>query len=212
MVRFGSALLGTAGRKHRFIYYCVIAGACFDVTILTWCRYTTIWIADFGCALVQWCLECDSCGCCVGGPLLGGGVCGEVATVLTRCLVATSYSRYRGLYLCVILSVVLKVMWVQLWLVKIQWTNSPVQTRILVTGTRENIFAIRISNIKSPPLYCRRRDSAVGIEAGYRLDNRGVGARVPVGSRIFSSPRHPDRLWGPSNLLYNGYWGLFLLG
>jgi hypothetical protein len=32
---------------------------------------------------------------------------------------------------------------------------------------------------------------------GYGLDDRGVGVRVPVGSRIFSSPRGPDRLWGP---------------
>jgi hypothetical protein len=41
------------------------------------------------------------------------------------------------------------------------------------------------------------RDSEVGIATGYRLDNRGVGVRVPVESRIFSSPRRPDRLWGP---------------
>jgi hypothetical protein len=29
--------------------------------------------------------------------------------------------------------------------------------------------------------------------------------------RIFSSPRHPDRLWGLTKLLSNGYRGLFLL-
>jgi hypothetical protein len=39
--------------------------------------------------------------------------------------------------------------------------------------------------------------SVVGIATGYGLDDRGVGVRVPVGSRIFSSPHHPDRLWGP---------------
>jgi hypothetical protein len=38
------------------------------------------------------------------------------------------------------------------------------------------------------------RDSAVGIAASYGLDDRGVGVRVPVGSRIFSSPNRPDRL------------------
>jgi hypothetical protein len=27
--------------------------------------------------------------------------------------------------------------------------------------------------------------------------------------RTFTSPHRPDRLWGPSNLLFNGYWGLF---
>jgi hypothetical protein len=30
-------------------------------------------------------------------------------------------------------------------------------------------------------------DSSVGIATGYRLDDRGVGVRVPVGSRIFST-------------------------
>jgi hypothetical protein len=30
-----------------------------------------------------------------------------------------------------------------------------------------------------------------------------VGARVPVGSKMFSFPRRPDRLWGPPN---NRWW------
>jgi hypothetical protein len=29
------------------------------------------------------------------------------------------------------------------------------------------------------------------------------------GFNFFTSPRRPDRLWGPPNLLYNGYRGLF---
>jgi hypothetical protein len=53
------------------------------------------------------------------------------------------------------------------------------------------------------------RDSSVGIATGYGLDDRGVGVRVQVGSRIFSSPSRPDRLWGPPSYLYNGYQGLF---
>jgi hypothetical protein len=36
--------------------------------------------------------------------------------------------------------------------------------------------------------------STVGIAYAYGLDDRGVGVRVLVGSRIFSSPRRPDRL------------------
>jgi hypothetical protein len=33
-----------------------------------------------------------------------------------------------------------------------------------------------------------------GVETGYGLDDRGVGVRVLVGPRSFSSPRRPDRL------------------
>jgi hypothetical protein len=41
--------------------------------------------------------------------------------------------------------------------------------------------------------------------SGYGLDDRGVGVRMPVGARIFSSPHRPDLLWGSPNLLSNGY-------
>jgi hypothetical protein len=44
------------------------------------------------------------------------------------------------------------------------------------------------------------RDSSVGIAAGYEMDDREVGVRVPVGSRIFTSPYRLDRLWGPPGL------------
>jgi hypothetical protein len=56
------------------------------------------------------------------------------------------------------------------------------------------------------------RDSAVGIVTGYGLDCRGVGVRVPVGSRILSSPRRPDQVWGPHNLRSNEYPGHVSLG
>jgi hypothetical protein len=59
---------------------------------------------------------------------------------------------------------------------------------------------------------CGSRGSAVGIVTGYWLNDREVGVRVPVRPRIFTSPRRPDRLRGPPNLLSNGYQGLFPRG
>jgi hypothetical protein len=53
------------------------------------------------------------------------------------------------------------------------------------------------------------RDSSVGAATGYWLDDRGVGVRVPVGWRIFTSPCRPDRLWASPNLLSDGCRELF---
>jgi hypothetical protein len=55
----------------------------------------------------------------------------------------------------------------------------------------------------------------VSIGTGNGLDDRGIGVRVPVRSRrsrISCSPCRPDRLWGPQNLLFHGYWRLFPRG
>jgi hypothetical protein len=60
------------------------------------------------------------------------------------------------------------------------------------------------SKTLSPRILNRSRDSVVGVATDFGLDNRGVRVRVPVGSRIFSSPCRPDRLCGPSNLLCSG--------
>jgi hypothetical protein len=40
--RLSSAWLCLARRKHRLLYCCVITGACFNVTVLAWRKYTTI--------------------------------------------------------------------------------------------------------------------------------------------------------------------------
>jgi hypothetical protein len=68
------------------------------------------------------------------------------------------------------------------------------------------------NNVPTPTSTYRSRDSSVGIATGYGLDDRGVGDRVPAESRISSSSRRPDRLWGPPSLLYNEYRSLFLGG
>jgi hypothetical protein len=41
---------------------------------------------------------------------------------------------------------------------------------------------------------CLVSHSAAGTATGYGLDGRGIGDRVRVGARFFSSPRRPDRL------------------
>jgi hypothetical protein len=77
-------------------------------------------------------------------------------------------------------------------------------------------FILSVSSFRLVIIFCciylftRSWERLVGIATGYGLDDRGVGFRVPVGSRIFSSPRYPDRLWGPPSLLSNGFLGLLL--
>ena len=46
----------------------------------------------------------------------------------------------------------------------------------------------------------RGSGSSVGIATDYGLDGPGIESRW---GEIF---RRPDRPWGPSSLLYNGYW------
>jgi hypothetical protein len=70
-----------------------------------------------------------------------------------------------------------------------------------------NCFYICRHKICYVPRTKRSRDRVVGITTDYGLDGRGVGVRVPVRSRMFSSPRRPDRFWGPPNFLSNGYRG-----
>jgi hypothetical protein len=97
---------------------------------------------------------------------------------------------------------------------------TPGQTGRLTVGRKLTYLLTYLLNRRKPLLYCRtntsnqqsvtvNNDSSVGIATAYELDAREVGIRVPVGSRIVTSPCRPDRLWGPPSLS-NGYWGLFL--
>jgi hypothetical protein len=71
-----------------------------------------------------------------------------------------------------------------------------------------------IDFIFSEPMFLlrRSRNSSVSIATMYRLDDRGVGVWIPVGSIICSSPCCPDSLWGPPSFLSNVYRGNFLRG
>jgi hypothetical protein len=69
---------------------------------------------------------------------------------------------------------------------------------------RENSLCGRASIPGAAAPFCLCTDGVVGIATGYGMDDGEVGVRVPVGSRVFSSPRRPDRLWGPPNLLSDG--------
>jgi hypothetical protein len=54
LARLCSALLCSVLRKHRFVYCCVIAGACFDVTVLAWRKYATIFMKGEVSTLLNW--------------------------------------------------------------------------------------------------------------------------------------------------------------
>jgi hypothetical protein len=34
----------SGGRKHHFVHCCMIAGTCFEVTVLAWPKYATVFI------------------------------------------------------------------------------------------------------------------------------------------------------------------------
>jgi hypothetical protein len=56
------------------------------------------------------------------------------------------------------------------------------------------------------------RYAVLGRATDYGLGDWEIGVRVPLVSRFFTSPCGPDRLWGPPNLLYNGYSEFFRRG
>jgi hypothetical protein len=90
--------------------------------------------------------------------------------------------------------------------VQLKFSQKEIQEKTVVT--HEAIQKYRQLMLFTEPLKWSQ-DSTVGIAIGYWLDNRGVGVRGLIGSRIFSSPCHSDRLFGPPSFPSNGYQGLF---
>jgi hypothetical protein len=95
---------------------------------------------------------------------------------------------------------------------RISGVPSEIWTEHLQDTNRVDYLRIHVRLLSTVMWHCVVRNNVlpqysgvVGIATGYGLDDRGIGVRVLVGSRIFSSPRRRDRLWGASNLLYNGY-------
>jgi hypothetical protein len=77
----------------------------------------------------------------------------------------------------------------------------------MVKWIRSDIIALDFPFNDESTFHLFGKDSSVGIATGYGLDGRGVRVRVRVGERFFSSPRRPDRFWGPPSILANGYRG-----
>jgi hypothetical protein len=56
----------------------------------------------------------------------------------------------------------------------------------------------------------RQPGSSVSIVSGYGLGDRAIEVRCSAEAKgFFLQPVCPDQLWGPPNLLYNGYRGPF---
>jgi hypothetical protein len=53
----------------------------------------------------------------------------------------------------------------------------------------------QLDSTPPPPIFELKK-----IATGYGLDGREAGVRFSVGDRFFSSPRRPDRFWGPPRL------------
>jgi hypothetical protein len=70
------------------------------------------------------------------------------------------------------------------------FTGLPTTVDYMPSADLRNKFKYKIKVVYG----VKSRDSAVGIVTEYGLDDQGVGVRVPIKSRIFSSLCGPDRL------------------
>jgi hypothetical protein len=62
---------------------------------------------------------------------------------------------------------------------------------------------------KSKNIFSGKWDSVVGTVTRLRVERPRDQGR---GKTHMSSPKRPDRLWGPCSLMFNGYRGRFMRG
>jgi hypothetical protein len=69
-------------------------------------------------------------------------------------------------------------------------TENIIYTKVIFSNTSTSVYLVKDCFIE------KNRDSTVGTATGYGLNDRGVGVRVLMGARIFTSLSSPDLLWG----------------
>jgi hypothetical protein len=88
------------------------------------------------------------------------------------------------------------------------WDSNHISSEygLILKKVRWHIFC---SNVIDSVNVILNRDIAGVIATGYGLDGRGIGVQVPIGERLFSSPRRPHRLSDPHSFVSNEYRGIF---
>jgi hypothetical protein len=96
--------------------------------------------------------------------------------------------------------------------VRIQWEAGWTPEPVWMLWRRVKSFLCWESNPGRPALRPSLFENVcmlnMNIATGYGLVDRGVGVRVPVGSRIYPSPCRADLLRGPPSLLASEYGGV----
>jgi hypothetical protein len=96
-----------------------------------------------------------------------------------------------------------------LWTIKTK-PRSMLYLHVPILSQTKKWEGYKITLLHTSMLLAGRAQSVELIATGWTTE--GSEFRVSVGSRIFTSPCRPERLWGPPSLLSNGYRGLFSLG